>query len=84
MMVTNFGNSTSEEELRELFSVHGRVKQVEIANARGLGFVEMFKKSEAKKATQALNGTEFKNNTLKVQEARPISDSSRKHNRRRK
>jgi RNA recognition motif-containing protein len=83
MMVTNFDNSTTEEDLKELFSVHGRVKQVQIVNARGLGFVEMFKKSEAKKAVLALNGSEFKNSTLKVQEARPFSDSARRRSRRR-
>jgi RNA recognition motif-containing protein len=50
ILVTNFDNSTTKEELKELFSVHGRVRQVEIGGVRGLGFVEMFKKSEAKKA----------------------------------
>ncbi|MBU1319374.1 MAG: RNA-binding protein [candidate division Zixibacteria bacterium] len=82
MLVTNFDNSTTEEELKELFSVHGRVRQVEIVGVRGLGFVEMFKKSESKKAVLALNGSEFKTSTLKVQEARPFNDSGRRHNRR--
>jgi RNA recognition motif-containing protein len=83
MLLTNFDNSTTEEELKELFSVHGRVRQVEIVGVRGLGFVEMFKKSEAKKAVPALNGSEFKSSTLKVQEARPFNDSGRRRNRRR-
>ncbi len=83
ILVTNFDNSTTEEELKELFSVHGRVRQVEIGGVRGLGFVEMFKKSEAKKAVLALNGSEFKSRTLKVQEARPINDSGRRRKRRR-
>jgi RNA recognition motif-containing protein len=77
MLVTDFDRLTSEEELEELFSVHGRVRQVEIVNARGLGFVEMFKKSEAKKAVLALNGSEFKDSTLKVQEARPFGSRDR-------
>ncbi len=77
MLVTDFDRSTSEEELKELFSVHGRVKQVDIVNDRGLGFVEMFKKSEAKKAVLALNGSEFKDSTLKVQEARPFGSRER-------
>jgi RNA recognition motif-containing protein len=83
MLVTNFNNSTTEEELKELFSVHGRVRQVQILNDKGLGFVEMFKKSEAKKAVVVLNGSEFKSSTLKVQEARPLNDSARRRNRRR-
>ena len=83
MLVTNFDSSTSKEELTELFSVFGRVKQVEIVNAKGLGFVEMFKKSEARKAVEALNGSEFKSSTLKVQEARPKNDRGGRRNRRR-
>ncbi len=83
MMVTNFDISTTEEDLKELFSVHGRVRQVEIVNAKGLGFVEMFKKSEAKKAVEALDGSEFKSTILKVQEARSFSDSARRRHRRR-
>lgn len=83
MMVSNFERSTTPEELEELFSVHGKVKQVELIPNRGLGFVEMFKKSEAKKAVMALNGSEFKNGTLKVQEARRPDDNRRRHNRRR-
>jgi len=71
MLVTNLHQSTTEEELEELFSPHGRVRQVEIGSFRGGGFVEMFKKSEARKAVLALNGSEFKSCTLKVQESRP-------------
>jgi RNA recognition motif-containing protein len=83
IQVTNFDKSTTEEELKELFSVYGRVRQVEIVSVRGLGFVEMFKKSEAKKAALALDGSEFKGATLKVQEARRFHDSDRRRNRRR-
>lgn len=83
VMVANFDKSTTEEDLKELFSVHGRVKQVEIVSFRGTGYVEMFKKSEAKKAVLALNGSEFKSSILKVQESRPFSDSNRRRNRKR-
>ena len=81
VLVTNLHNSTTEEELRELFSAHGRVKQVEIGNVRGGGLVEMFKKSEAKKAILALDGSEFKCCTLKVQESRPFKKNGRRRNR---
>jgi RNA recognition motif-containing protein len=83
IQVTNIDKSTTKEELMELFSVHGRVRQVEIVGVRGLGFVEMFKKSEAKKAVLALDGCLFKSSTLKVQEARPFHDSDRRRSRRR-
>ncbi len=77
MLVTDFDRLTSEEELRELFSVYGKVRQVEIFGVRGVGFVEMFEKSEAKKAVLALNGSQFKDSTLKVQEARPLGSRDR-------
>jgi RNA recognition motif-containing protein len=69
IQVTNFDKSTTEEELKELFIVHGRVRQVEIVSV--------------KKAVLALDGSEFKGATLKVQEARPFHDSDRRRNRRR-
>lgn len=78
LQVANFDFSTTEEELRELFSDHGRVKQVEIRGGMGFGFVDMFKKSEAKKAQEALDGAEFKGQTLKVQEARTFRGGGRR------
>ncbi len=81
MLVTDFDRLTSEEELEKLFSVHGKVRRVEIVNDKGLGFVEMFKKSEAEKAVLALNGSEFKDSTLKVQEARPLGNRDWGHTR---
>jgi RNA recognition motif-containing protein len=83
VLVTNLHNTTTEKELEELFSIHGRVRQVEIGNPKGGGSVEMFKKSEAKKAVAALDGSEFKCCKLEVQEARPLNDSRWKRNRRR-
>jgi len=83
ILITNLHNSTTEKELEDLFSAHGRVRQVEIGSIKGGGFVEMFKKSEAKKAVLALDGSEFKCCTLKVQESRPSHSSSRRHNRKR-
>ena len=71
MLVTNLHNTTTKEELEELFSAHGRVRQVEIGSVKSGGSVEMFKKSEAKKAVLALDGSEFKCLTLKVQESPP-------------
>ena len=83
VLVTNLHNTTTEKELEELFSAHGRVRQVEIGSVKGGGFVEMFKKSEAKKAVLALDGSEFKCCKLTVQEVRPLNDSRRRRNRRR-
>ena len=63
---------------RQLFSGHGEVKQVNIIQGRGFGFVEMSSPSEAEKAKEALNGSDFKGRSLKVDEARPPKDRERR------
>ena len=69
--------SVSEEQLSELFAQHGSVTSAKIISdkysgqSKGFGFVEMSTDDEAKKAIDALNGTDFKGRTLKVNEARP-------------
>ncbi|MFQ6108213.1 MAG: RNA recognition motif domain-containing protein [Candidatus Aminicenantales bacterium] len=71
LYVGNFSYSVSEEELKELFSTYGEVKEVKVIEGRGFGFVEMSNSSEAQKAKEALNGSNHKGRTLKVDEARP-------------
>lgn len=71
LYVGNLDYSVTYEELKELFSNYGEVKYVKLIEDRGFGFVEMSKQSEAEKAKEGLNGTQFKGRTLKVNEARP-------------
>jgi RNA recognition motif-containing protein len=71
LYVGNFSYSVSEEDLKELFSNHGDVKEVKVIEGRGFGFVEMSSPSEAEKAKEALNGSNHKGRTLRVDEARP-------------
>jgi RNA recognition motif-containing protein len=71
LYVGNFSYSVSEEDLNELFSNHGEVKEVKVIEGRGFGFVEMSSPSEAEKAKEALNGSDHKGRTLRVDEARP-------------
>ncbi len=70
LYVGNINYAATSEELRELFAKHGEVKQVNLLEGRGYGFVEMASPEEAMKAKEALNGTEFQGRTLKVDEAR--------------
>ncbi len=69
--------SASEEQLSELFTVHGAVESARIitdkytGQSRGFGFVEMTSGDEAKSAIEALNGTQMDGRTLTVNEARP-------------
>ena len=71
LYVGNLSYSVTSEHLEELFSNHGEVKQINIIEGRGFGFVEMSSPEEAEKAKEALNGTDLEGRTLKVDEARP-------------
>jgi len=82
LYVGNLGYFVTNEELEELFSNYGEVRQVNIIQGRGFGFVEMSNPSEAEKAKEALNGSDFKGRTLKVDEARPPRNSQRRDYRR--
>lgn len=72
--VGNLPFSASEDEVRELFSAHGDVKEVrmitdrETGRPRGFGFVRM-DPAEADAAIEALNGTELDGRTLRINEA---------------
>ncbi|MDI6794832.1 MAG: RNA-binding protein [bacterium] len=84
LYVGNLSYSVTNDQLEELFANHGEVKQVNIIEGKGFGFVEMSSPSEAEGAKEALNGTEFSGRTLKVDEARPPkSDNKRSDNRNR-
>ncbi|MEW6618624.1 MAG: RNA-binding protein [bacterium] len=71
LYVGNLSYSVTKEQVEELFSAQGEVKQVNIIEGKGFGFVEMGSQTEAEKAKEALNGTEFAGRTLRVDEARP-------------
>ena len=72
--VGNIAFSSSEDDLRSLFSQYGEVHSVKFINDRetgrfrGFGFVEM-DESAVREAVQALNGKEVGGRALKVNEA---------------
>ena len=74
LYVGNIPFSTTEEDLRDLFSKHGTVESVnvitdrETGRSRGFAFVEM-DPSAAEAAVQALNGTDMGGRSLRVNEA---------------
>jgi len=82
LYVGNLSYAVTNEQLEELFSNHGEVKQVNIIEGRGFGFVEMSNSSEAEKAKEALDGSDFQGRTLKVDEARPPKSKERRDYRR--
>jgi len=71
LYVGNFSYSTTNEKLEKLFSQYGQVKSANVIGDKGFGFVEMSSTSEAEKAQEALDGSDFDGRTLKVNEARP-------------
>ena len=71
LYVSNLGYSTTSEQLGELFSPFGIVKEIKIIEGRGFGFIDMSNQSEAQKAQEALDGSNFQGRTLIVNEARP-------------
>jgi RNA recognition motif-containing protein len=76
LYVGNFSYSVSEDDLKEMFSSHGEVKEIKVIEGRGFGFVEMSSPTEAEKAKEALNGSNHKGRTLRVDEARPPKERS--------
>ena len=77
IFVGNLPSNVKEEELRTLFSQHGKVESVKIIRdmftqtSKGFGFIEMPGKAEAQKALTELNTYEFNGKKLTVNEARP-------------
>ncbi len=75
--IANISFKASEGQLKELFTQYGEVSSVKIVNdrdsgrSRGFGFVEMPNGDEGAKAISALNGFNFKERDLVVNEARP-------------
>jgi len=74
LYVGNLPFSTTEEQLRELFAVHGTVHSVKLVydrdtgRPRGFGFVEM-DEAAALVATEALNGSEMEGRPLRINRA---------------
>ena len=75
--VANINFRASEEQLKAHFQQFGEVSSVKIitdrdtGRSRGFGFIEMPNEAEAKQAIAQLNGTEFGERNLVVNEARP-------------
>lgn len=81
LYVGNLSFSTSEDELRSLFSQYGEVNSVKIitdnatGRSKGFAFVEMGSKEAGINAIRNLNDTEVGNRSIKVNEARKKEDN---------
>jgi RNA recognition motif-containing protein len=78
LYVGNMSFSTTEDQLRELFSQYGTVSKVQVitdretGRPRGFAFVEM--SSGGDQAIAAVNGMQLDGRTLTVNEAKPRED----------
>jgi len=82
IFVGNLASDVKEDDLKSLFSQHGKVSSVKIIRdmfsqtSKGFGFVEMPGKAEAQKALDSLNTYELKGKRINVNEARPQRERS--------
>ena len=78
--VGNLSFDVSEDELRQLFEVHGEVTSSKIimdrvtGKSRGFAFVEMSDDAQAQTAIDVVNGKDLKGRPLRVNQARARTD----------
>jgi RNA recognition motif-containing protein len=82
LYIGNLSYSVTSDELEELLSNYGEVKEVKIIEGKGFGFVEMSKQADAEKAKGELNSSDFKGRALKVDFARPLKSKPKREFRR--
>ncbi|MBO3458811.1 RNA-binding protein [Aetokthonos hydrillicola Thurmond2011] len=78
--VGNLSYQVGEEDLKQVFSEYGTVKNVQLptdretGRMRGFGFVEMGTEAEETAAIEALDNAEWMGRNLKVNKAKPKED----------
>ena len=83
LFIGNLSDSTSEKELRDLFSEYGNVRSSKVVtdifsgNCKGFGFIEM-EGHEARAAIAGLNGKDFNGKPLKVNFESPRAGRQRR------
>lgn len=80
IFIAKLSSSTTDEDLRNLFSEYGDVSSAKVifdrvtGNSKRFGFVEMDNDDEANSAIEALNDYELDGSTIVVKKARPRND----------
>jgi len=84
LYVTNIALEATEEEVRKLFSVVGKVAYIHLVTDaktgqfKGCGYVKMASEADAKEAITLLDGALLINRVIKVTQARPQTAGSTK------
>jgi len=87
--VGNLPYDTDEQSIRDAFSAHGNVDNVNIiydrhtGRAKGFAFVAMSDLKEAQSAIDALDNTDVGGRPIKVNQARPREERAPRGDRRR-
>lgn len=85
--VGNLGYSVTNDTLNAKFAQFGTVSSAKVImdrdtnRSKGFGFVEMASVSDAAKAIQTLNGSDFDGRNMNVSEAKPMEprENSRRY-----
>jgi len=83
LYVGNLSYDTTEDTLRTLFAEYGEIETANLitdrytGRSRGFAFVEFATQEEADAAMEALNGRPVDGRELRVDKAKPRSDSNR-------
>ena len=81
LYVGNLGYDVNDDQLSQLFSAHGTVDSASVimdrstGRSKGFAFVEMSSNEEAQAAMAALDGQDMGGRSIKVNEAKPRTDS---------
>lgn len=83
LYVGNLSFSSNDQSLRDAFSAHGEVVDVQVISdrmtgqSRGFGFVTMGSHEQAQSAISAMSGADLDGRTLRVNEAEERSGGGR-------
>jgi RNA recognition motif-containing protein len=83
IFIGNLNRSVREEELNNLFSEYGEIKQIKIikdnytGESKGFAFIDMYEESQASNAINELNETELAGRKIAVSKARPRTEGNR-------
>lgn len=82
--IGNLAYSVTENDLRDAFGQFGQVDNASVitdkfsGRSKGFGFVDMPNDSEAREAIAAMNDKELNGRPIKVNEAKPREERSRR------
>jgi RNA recognition motif-containing protein len=84
IFVGNLSKDVTDDDLQNLFSGYGNIRNVKIirdmfsGESKGFGFLEIPGTADAQKAINDLNAKELKGKKIVVNEARPKNDNRRR------